>query len=58
MPCLRTGSHAIEEAGIPLQAVSLAGQLDNLERYVADDALKGTGKLNNGLRGSTGFPKK
>ena len=30
---------AIEEAGIPLQAVSLAGQLDNLQSYVADDAL-------------------
>ena len=32
-------ANAIEEVGIPLQAVSLAGQLDNLERYVADDAL-------------------
>ncbi len=30
---------AIEGAGIPLRAVSLAGQLDNLQRYVADDAL-------------------
>ena len=32
-------ANAIEEAGIPLRTVSLAGQLDDLRRYVADDAL-------------------
>ncbi len=32
-------ANAIEAAGIPLRVVSLAGQLDNLQRYVADDAL-------------------
>ncbi len=32
-------ANAIEEADIPLRAVSLAGQLDNLRRYVADGAL-------------------
>ncbi len=38
VPSDRT-ANAIEEAGIPLRAVSLAGQLDNLQRYVADHAL-------------------
>jgi aminoglycoside phosphotransferase (APT) family kinase protein len=32
-------ANAIREAGIPPRTVSLAGQLDNLQRYVADDAL-------------------
>jgi len=32
-------ANAIVEAGIPLRTVSLAGRLDYLRRYVADDAL-------------------
>lgn len=32
-------AEAIHEAGIPLRALSLAGQLDNLQSYVADHSL-------------------